>query len=184
VFDVGANVGQSVREIRKASTLATIHAFEPVAATYEQLRAVEDPITHVHRLALSSSTGVAKMRSTSTQQTNAIVRQPNGHHLEEVPTMRGDEFCEQHGISRIDFLKIDAEGHDLEVLKGFEYTLARRRVGAVQVEVWFDRSHHPRLETFQAWLAPQYVLWRLVHQRGGARLQYCDAVFARTEVER
>jgi hypothetical protein len=136
---------------------------------------------------LSSTTGVAKMRSTNTQQTNAIVRQLNGHFdtsLEEVPTIRGDEFCEGQGVKKIDFLKIDAEGHDLEVLKGFEGMLARSRVGVVQVEVWFGHSDRPRLETFQSWLGPEYVLWRLVHQRGGARLQYCDAVFARTEVSR
>jgi hypothetical protein len=37
-----------------------------------------------------------------------------------VEAVSGRSFCAKHGIDHIHFLKIDAEGHDIEVLKGFD----------------------------------------------------------------
>jgi len=44
---------------------------------------------------------------------------------ERVPTMRPDTLLARHGISRIDLLVIDTEGHDFEILRTLD--LARFR---------------------------------------------------------
>jgi FkbM family methyltransferase len=41
---------------------------------------------------------------------------------ERVPTVRLDTLLARHGISRIDLLVIDAEGHDLEILRTLDLT--------------------------------------------------------------
>jgi hypothetical protein len=52
----------------------------------------------------------------------------------EVPCLTGDRFCEEEMIKHIDFLKIDAEGHDLAVLRGFEKKLRSNDVDWIQFE--------------------------------------------------
>jgi hypothetical protein len=46
----------------------------------------------------------------------------------------GDEFCAEHSIDQIDFLKIDVEGAEWDVLRGFESMLSRGAIRAVQFE--------------------------------------------------
>ena len=48
--------------------------------------------------------------------------------------MRGDDYADGHGITHIDFLKVDAEGADHLVLRGFERLLRAGRIDVVQFE--------------------------------------------------
>lgn len=43
-------------------------------------------------------------------------------------------YCQANNIERIDFLKIDVEGHELAVFKGMRRMLEQGRVDAVQFE--------------------------------------------------
>ena len=56
--------------------------------------------------------------------------------------MSGDAFCAGRGIRKVDFLKIDAEGHDFEVLKGFAQMLCRAEIDMLQVECSLNRDNH------------------------------------------
>lgn len=55
---------------------------------------------------------------------------------QELPAqmIRGDEFCQENGIDHIDFLKIDTEGHDLNVLRGFGGMLTSGAISVIQFE--------------------------------------------------
>ena len=44
---------------------------------------------------------------------------------ERVPTVRLDTLLAHHGISKVDFLVIDTEGHDLEILRTLDFTRFR-----------------------------------------------------------
>ena len=46
-----------------------------------------------------------------------------------------DLLCDDLGIEGIDFLKIDVEGHELEVLKGGEGLITGRKIAAIQFEI-------------------------------------------------
>lgn len=52
-----------------------------------------------------------------------------------------DDFCRQQGIDRIDFLKIDTEGFDLEVIRGADVLFQQNRIGVVVAELGFSRSN-------------------------------------------
>jgi FkbM family methyltransferase len=137
IFDIGANVGQTVREIRQVWPHVPVHAFEPVSATFATLQrniAAETAVT-AHKLAFAGRPGRANMLARPGNTMNRIVTRPEGKApMEEVEVVTGDGFCAQHGIDRIDVLKIDTEGHDLDVLTGFRNMLAERRVSWVVAE--------------------------------------------------
>jgi FkbM family methyltransferase len=59
-----------------------------------------------------------------------------------------DDYVEQHGIPFVDFLKIDTDGHDIEVLLGAEKMLTSRRVLGVVLETHFHGPLHYGADTF------------------------------------
>jgi hypothetical protein len=65
----------------------------------------------------------------------------------------GDAYCAEHGIRRIDLLKIDTEGLDLRVLRGFDHMLASGAVDVVQFEYGLANiASHTLLADFHAFL--------------------------------
>jgi len=130
VFDIGANIGYYA--ITLAATLGSecrVYAFEPFPPTYERL------LTHItlnsfteiisaHRLALSDRERVAHMRIRVGSNSGSARLDTAG---ERIPTTTLDIFCSRHRIERLDFVKIDAEGHEEFVLAGGAQTIRQYR---------------------------------------------------------
>jgi len=186
MFDVGANIGRTAILFRKFFPESRIFCFEPVNSTFSALqnRIGEDPLTEVHRAALGRGNGTATVRAVPHGLANRLVR----HKGKSIPTETvavhsGDVFCNDHKISRIDFLKIDAEGGDLDVLVGFQKMLLDRRIEYIQVECGISRQNraHIPLENFNNFLSVMgYGLLGLfdgVALNGKRGLWYCNAVF-------
>jgi len=191
VLDVGANIGQSVAEFREAYPMARIHAFEPIRASFVQLQAATeaDPLTTAYNVALSRAEATLTMTSRGASTGNKIVAQAMGPLLEEVAAETGDGFCARHGITRIDFLKIDTEGHDLDVLMGMHRMLTAGAVRFVQAECGLAPSNvrHVGYERLAAIMGAfgygLFGLFGLTPLRGTANLSahYSDAVFVRDD---
>src|SRR5208283_2752517 len=114
----------------------------------------------VHQLALGSQDGFREIllaRNSdvaSFHEVDYAAAQLTGA-TERVEVMRLDHFCERNMIREIDFLKIDTEGHDLEVLRGAEGLLSSKRVAAVFVETAFSAGNNQvRLAHFASFLEP------------------------------
>lgn len=56
----------------------------------------------------------------------------------EIPTVTLDRLVEEHAVHHIDFVKIDAEGSEYDVLSGGTAALAGRRVLGIKTEFWWD----------------------------------------------
>jgi FkbM family methyltransferase len=154
VVDVGANIGQyALLFAALVGPAGAVHAFEPCAATLRRLRAnlALNGVEHVttERLALSSIDGgilslnlypdgysawntagrpVMFSRDRPAERVEPIGR-------EEVPTATLDAWASRHRVARIDFLKIDVEGAETDVLRGAAQLLAAGRIACVQFEV-------------------------------------------------
>lgn len=61
--------------------------------------------------------------------------------LESVKIETLDDFCLEHEISHIGFLKIDTEGNDLNVLRGGKQILSQQRIDVVQVEAGMNPAN-------------------------------------------
>jgi FkbM family methyltransferase len=116
---------------------ATIHAFEPITAAYDELVTAVQGLQKVttHRYAIGSKPSTAVMKSVGVSTGNKIITgRPPGADQEQVEVINGDQFCEANGIPRINYLKVDTEGFDLQVLLGFQKMLAESAIDVIQVE--------------------------------------------------
>jgi FkbM family methyltransferase len=168
VFDVGANVGRSATAFVQAFPGAMIYAFEPVTSVFRTLEVNIEGLPRVRAFntALGRRSGRAHVTKRPASTTNRIVEPPNlleRPKTENVAITSGDEFAAEHGIEQIGFLKIDAEGHDLDVLVGFQRMLSARRIDLLETEVGMNRDNrrHVPFEAVKAYLEP--IGYRLFH---------------------
>jgi FkbM family methyltransferase len=128
VFDVGANLGTFCINLAVLRPDLTIHAFEPVGATYSWLEVnirrngVEDRVVP-HRLAVLDRAGDVEV-TTGRYTDNLLVRSP-GVGTERVPGRRLDDLAHELGDPTL--LKIDVEGAEPLVLLGGMQLLLRAR---------------------------------------------------------
>jgi|GEM_PF-1559918 len=186
VFDVGANCGQTSAAFLRYFPDAAIHAFEPSSASHAALLAAVGGSGRVtcHRVALGAEAGAVHFTTFGTSVSNAIVADSASVATEVVRRETGDVFCAAQDIGRIGYLKIDTEGHDLEVLRGFTRMLAEQRIDALEVEAGMHHHNdkHVPLSDFMAFLAPLgYFVFQFYEQaferHGRAHLRRVNALF-------
>jgi FkbM family methyltransferase len=148
IFDVGANIGQSSKQYIAWYPNARIYSFEPVSSVYNKLqnnmRKYDNILTF--QLAFSSAKGQANISCDSLSSecnslvANNISKFKANSEIVNLDTI--DEFCNRENIVKIDFLKVDTEGHDLEVLKGAEKMLSKQMINMVQVEAGMNPKNN------------------------------------------
>ena len=175
VVDVGAHFGVYTEALcTLVGANGKVHAFEPQAPVFEALRRLQsshDNLT-VHRVALSSRAGTCELRvpflaggvpEPALATLEAVAAQ---HRADPVAVRTLDSYRDL--LPGLAFVKIDVEGHELEVLDGAREVLAECRP-VVQVE---DNDGGQRLAAhLQQGRLPGYVLCTLA---GGA-LRVFDA---------
>lgn len=138
VFDVGANRGNWTQEALRVNPRATIHCFEPALTTFSQLTARGFPSSVIcNRLALGETPGQVNFFVHTDSRISSIYSgyiERAADHVEHVAITTIDRYCAEKKIDRIDLLKIDAEGHDLAVIKGAREMLSHKRIDFVQFE--------------------------------------------------
>ena len=156
VFDVGANDGQTVRAFRRAFPESRVYSFEPDPGSFERLAAATAglPRVELRNVALGRTAGSAKMFRFKFDQTNSLLPKARGaeQYVFDAEYLTGvgetlvqvislDAFCAQQGIAKIDLLKIDTQGYELEVLGGARRLLSSGGISLIYVEVCFVRYY-------------------------------------------
>lgn len=170
-FDVGANLGEWSEMAMAAAAARGVklraELFEPAPGAIKRLEqgTAARPCATLHRQAVSSAPGTATLHIVSeTGGTNSL--EPNddpGVTSLAVPVTTIDAVREALGLETIHLIKIDAEGHDLEVLKGLSGALADRAIWAVQFEYsarWLGRDASLR-QVFALIEGTGYLLGRI-----------------------
>jgi len=139
IVDVGANVGDMTALFRTHYSQAEIYSIEPVSSTFNKLeqRFKNDEAIKCYNVGLGEKIYQARMTAIEGGKMNKIVNEKSEHdnsELEEVSITTLDKFCVQNDISKIDYLKVDAEGNDIKVLIGGEEMIDRHNIDFVQVE--------------------------------------------------
>jgi FkbM family methyltransferase len=193
-LDVGANIGQTSLALVARFPAAKIHAFEPVSSTYETLRGATraHPNIKCHRLGLSDRAGTIEFDAVPGSVYNSVARAGRGGGqgtpCEFAPVTTIDDFIRELGVDRIDLLKTDTEGHDVNVLKGAAGSLSRGVIRAVFTEVTFCRDNNrntlfPVVQEFLEPLGYRFIGLYDMHWFQVKRWtdSFCNALFVRDE---
>ncbi len=199
VFDIGANTGDTTIEFAKVFKEASIYSFEPDHATFETLNTrvrPYQPRVKTYNFGFGSATGSKDLTINKVSGGNSFLEisptisefaqgawtEPVGKVSAEIRTL--DEFCSENEISRIDLVKIDTQGFELEILRGGQHVITPARTNMIHIEVLFVELYKNQVffdEVYRELLgrgfrfvglynrfykpeAPHYLLW-------------CDALF-------
>jgi FkbM family methyltransferase len=141
--DVGANKGLYSRELLSQYTdrINELHLFEPSKDLVEQYLRFSDNRVRVNNFALSDRAGNALLyKMSGNTGLNSLTKRRLNHfegemnEIEEVEKITLDEYTKKYKINEINLLKIDVEGHELDVLKGAEINLENNRIRCIQFE--------------------------------------------------
>jgi FkbM family methyltransferase len=146
IIDAGAHIGVDSVDMAERWPAACIHAIEPVPHLFTQLkeRCAPYPAIVTHQLALSGKDGISTMHvSSGVSDASSSLHKPK-EHLKRHPgvafdasinvkTQTLDSFMRTTGLSRVDLLWMDLQGHEYDVLRTTPDALAR--VGAIYTEV-------------------------------------------------
>lgn len=141
ILDIGANVGIMSLNFARKAPQGKVFAFEPTRYALKKLKrnvnlnpelaSVIEPVNSFlssyekkrEDIKAYASWRIDKKVGQDQHQIHGGTSMPT----EGVPTMTVDEFANENGIDRIDFIKIDTDGHEYDVLLGAEYSIQRLR---------------------------------------------------------
>ena len=151
IFDVGANEGNYVLALDKimqdnsktAPLNYQIHCFEPVKKTFSELESAVAGSKHIQLnhfgLSAAKETGHVFVPENSSVlssnfQQHITSKQLSSFTQEQINLDTLDNYCRQNNILHINYLKIDVEGFELNVLKGAAEMLGKGAVDHIQFE--------------------------------------------------
>lgn len=184
VLDVGANVGEWMELAFAHWPQCYIHAFEVAPATFETLKERErkrqdDGRCTLNGMGLSDSTGIQQMYF---YPDDPYLTSDSHRHTDrpvvsfDANLCTGDEYLSRTGIGRVDFLKIDVEGAEHRVLKGFSKALASGTIQCLQFEYGpFSIQTKFLLIDYYALLADQFWVGKIYQNH----VEFADYDFRR-----
>ncbi len=165
--DVGANIGLTCLALAAAAPYhAELLCFEPDERSLPLLKhnlvANDVPNARVFGHALAERDGVARLRCGTTNAATSVLVEPHsrvqttGAMFQEVPVRRLDSVLAEHGIERLDLLKLDVEGGENLVMLGAMEAIARDRpIIFTEFNLWTQMTAGARnpMEVLEEWRA-------------------------------
>jgi FkbM family methyltransferase len=169
IVEAGAFDGNDTKKMALQWPKGLIYAFEPVPEIYKRLLNNTMTFTNIkyYPFALSDHTGVANFYISERPNKPGIASQAGSLHkpkerlsksplifprMMTVPTITLDQWAYENGISMIDLLWLDTQGHELAILQAAPRMISNIKV--VLAEVSFIESYEgqPRYEDVVAWM--------------------------------
>jgi FkbM family methyltransferase len=146
IIDIGANEGQSIKRFNLIFDNCIIHSFEPITKCFYRLvKDFPDKKFIKNNYALSDKNTNKKFFINKNSYTSSFNRiNKNYEHTHEkdkiknsikVKTITLDAYINYNQIKKIDILKIDTQGHELNVLKGSKKSLRKNIINFIEVEL-------------------------------------------------
>ena len=173
VFDVGANIGEWSRLLLSRfnqNDVIRIYAFEIVPETFSNLQINISGYTNIRAINIGLSDKSEELKiNIGNNSVTATACKIDGMPFHNqfyknvivCKTMTGIQFLQENNISHIDFLKIDVEGMDLKVIKGFADDLKKVRVIQFEYGVFNISSHDLLIDFYNYFLEKGFVVGKI-----------------------
>jgi FkbM family methyltransferase len=145
VLDVGANIGMTALALSRICPRGQVAAIEPVPRTFQYLRQNVSQSgarnIKIFNFALGSSEGSVLMQGHSSNFACSFIADhytipADDHFSQRVPVKRLDDIFSDLSLGRMDFMKVDVEGFELEVFAG-----AKEVLHSYQPIVFLEMNH-------------------------------------------
>lgn len=193
IFDLGANQGGITKEYKKIFQDARIYCFEPFPEMFKKLsdNVIGYDDVHVYNKAISYKTEKRTFYINENVDTNSLLEsqhtgmrsdaQVKNRSIIEVEAISLDEFCKDNKISKIDILKMDIQGGELDALRGAEQLLKDKKIRLIYTEIYFVAQYinQPLFQDIMLFLYQKgYQLQDIYNPiYGNGSIAWCDAIF-------
>jgi FkbM family methyltransferase len=182
VVDVGACEGLFSYAVLRQGLARRAICFEPSARTADYLHqgavlnGLEDRLT-IEVAAVSSTSGVVYFEEGGSPEANRIVTSSDSARCQQIPSIALDDYCRDKKVQLgpNDLIKIDAEGADLDILRGAEHTIRDHRP-QIAVTTYHTEDHAREILAYLKSIQPGYrfrikgfTIFGPVRLFGGAR---------------
>ena len=154
VVDGGASIGDTSQSFSDFFPNAIVYAFEPYPEFIKclEVKSAKNPKIHVEPFALSSTSGKEMFMVNKSKGTNSLLtgaklgKSIYGEQMEKQSTIEVyattlDTWVQKQGIDKIDILKLDLQGGELEALKGSASLLENGQVSMILCEVILQKCY-------------------------------------------
>lgn len=165
IIDAGAHIGDDSVEMARLYPKSKIYAFEPVPGIYKRLLENTSKYKRItcYPLALSNNTGEQVMYvSSGGSDGSSSLMQPKDHlkdhpdvYFEEeikVKTLTLDDWASQQQVEQVDFLWLDMQGYELEVLKASSVIFPKVKVVHMEVSTRSTYEGVPLYGEVKEWM--------------------------------
>jgi FkbM family methyltransferase len=138
-IDVGANIGYWSKLLAEILDVGKVFAFEPDPVTFKILQRNLEANSNVEVIeaALGSQKGKLSLYVDPSDSGDSTGNYVDGRNRVDVNMSTLDTFMEERGITRIDFLKVDIQGGEIDFFKGAEFAIKTMRP-LILVEIMGD----------------------------------------------
>jgi FkbM family methyltransferase len=141
IMDIGANVGIMSLKFAKGSPNGKVYAFEPTHYALQKLERNLNLNEELGQLVVTINSFISSKEQKASQikafsswrvdrkigDDQHPVHGGKAMSTEGVPITTLDDFVEDQAIDRIDFIKIDTDGHEFDVLSGARQSIRKFR---------------------------------------------------------
>lgn len=162
VLDVGANNGNVLENIASNFKNSTLYGVEPNKSLIPKLEEKFGSSAQFFNLGLGSNQCQGKLYITegdelaselkpnvkfrsSISKYNQVDTPLNLRETQEFEKITGDLFMNKYAIDRIDYLSLNTQGTELEILKGFSDSLKNHKIKTIQIEIDVSDRYQPNL---------------------------------------
>ena len=143
VLDIGAHKGEFLNHIKKIKSIRKVYSLEPQKKIFnELLKEIDNKKFFAYNIAISNNNGKQKMQINDFSMTSTLskLNEKSKYYkiknliignkkkkFEFIKTEKLDFFTKKRKLKNIDLLKIDTEGHELNVVKSGLKTLKKTK---------------------------------------------------------
>ncbi len=158
VIDVGANAGvYTFSAAKRVGPDGRVFAIEPFSRCVQYLEVTKQlnqlDWVRIYKAAASNHRGTVRLSLASASELNKVMMEDNQQtteSFEEVTALPLDDLIEQEQLSRVDWLKIDAEGHEMQVLQGSDRLLTEFMPAIMYENLGYQVANLPVAEYLKA----------------------------------
>ncbi len=146
ILDIGGNFGVMALQFAQMSPAGRVFSFEPTHYAVTKFRqncalnpTLGERITLMQSFVSDCASEDASLKAFSSWKVDGAAGEKHPVHRGSQKSTQGigaitlDSFCHRTGIDRVDFIKIDTDGHEYQVLNG-----ARKCIGAFKPQIIFE----------------------------------------------